>query len=275
MESDGVNKIVVITGSTRGIGLGLACEFLKRECSVVISSRTPDAVTQTVSALAQEYDAARVFGCACDVAHYDQVQTLWDAAHQHFGRIDIWINNAGIGHPDIPFWELPHAQAAQVVDINLTGTLYGTHVALNGMRAQGGGFIYMMEGFGSTGRTREGMSVYGSTKAAVHYFARALLKDTANSDVKIGSLSPGMVVTDFVSDQYKGREEEYQRAKDAFNLFGDRVETVTPWLVENMLKNDRTGARFQWLTQSKFFGRLFMSRFKKRDLFRDASAYDS
>lgn len=270
-----MNKIVVITGSTRGIGLGLAREFLKRDCGVVISSRTPDAVTQTVSALAEEFDAARVFGCACDVSEYAQVQTLWDAAQKHFGRVDIWINNAGIGHPDIPMWELPPAQMAQVVDINLTGTLYGTHVALKEMRAQGGGFIYMMEGFGSTGRTREGMSVYGSTKAAVHYFAQALLKDTANSVVKIGSLSPGMVVTDFVSDQYKGREDEYQRAKDAFNLFGDRVETVTPWLVENMLKNEKTGARFQWLTQGKFFGRLFMSRFKKRDLFRDAAAYDS
>lgn len=270
-----MGKIVVITGSTRGIGLGLAREFLKRECSVVISSRSPDAVAQTVADLGKEFDAARVFGCACDVSEYGQVQALWDAAQQKFGRIDIWINNAGIGHPDIPFWELAPAQIAPVADINLTGTMYGAHVALNGMRAQGGGFIYMMEGFGSTGRTREGMSVYGSTKAAVHYFAQALLKDTANSNVKIGSLSPGMVVTDFVSDQYKGREDEYQRAKDAFNLFGDRVETVTPWLVENMLKNDKTGARFQWLTQTKFFGRLFLSRFKKRDLFSDAAAYDS
>lgn len=262
-----MSKIVLITGSTRGIGFGLAREFLKRECSVVISSRTQDAVTSAVQTLTQEFEAARVFGFPCDVAQYAQVEALWDAAQKHFGRIDIWINNAGIGHPDIPFWELPPAQIEQVVDINLIGTMYGTRVALNGMRKQGSGYIYMMEGFGSTGRTRPGLSVYGSTKAAIYYFSQALLPDTANAPVKIGSLSPGMVVTDFVSDQYKGRESEYQRAKDAFNLFGDRVETVTPWLADNVLKNEKTGARFQWLTTGKFFGRLLTSRFRKRNLF--------
>ena len=159
------------------------------------------------------------------------------------------------------------AEIDKTVGLNLIGLMYGSRVAINGMLAQGSGFLYNMYGFGSTGRFRVGMSIYGSTKRAVNYFTEALVKELAGQSVKVGSLSPGMVVTDLVSDQYKERPQDFQRAKDAFNLLGDRVETVTPWLVDRILSNDRSGANIHWLTGRKLFGRLLMGRFKKRDLF--------
>ena len=88
-------KTIVITGSTRGIGYGMATAFLEMGCAVVISGRQQAVVDQAVSALADRFGAEKVFGTACDVRKLDQVQGLWDAAAAHFGRIDIWINNAG------------------------------------------------------------------------------------------------------------------------------------------------------------------------------------
>ncbi len=91
-------KTVVITGSSRGIGLGLAKEFLKRDCSVVISARSKDRLDQEVINLGNEFGADRVMGKTCDMNNYDQVESLWNAAKEKFGKVDIWINNAGISN---------------------------------------------------------------------------------------------------------------------------------------------------------------------------------
>lgn len=262
-----MTKTVVVTGSTRGIGFGLAHEFLRRDCRVIVNGRSQTAVDAAVKDLAGRHGPDRVGGCPADMTVYDQVQQMWDQAVARLGRIDIWINNAGVAHPDVEFWKLPVAEIDKTVGINLIGLMYGSRVAINGLLAQGGGFLYNMYGFGSTGRFRLGMSIYGSTKRAVNYFTGALVKELAGQPVKVGALSPGMVVTDLVSDQYTERPQDFQRAKDAFNLLGDRVETVTPWLADRVLSNDRAGVNIQWLTGGKLFGRLLLARFKKRDLF--------
>lgn len=259
-------KTIVITGSTRGIGFGLARELLQRGSRVVVNGRTPAAADAAVSALSAQA-ADRVWGCAADVTDYDQVQRLWDQSLDHFGRIDIWINNAGLAHPDVPFWELPKSEVDRVVSVNLIGLMYGCRVAINGLLAQGGGFIYNMYGFGSTGHIRPGMSIYGATKRAVNYLTEALVVELKDRPVKVAAISPGMVITDLVTDQYTDRPQDFQRARDAFNLLGDRVETVTPWLADRVLGNDQSGADIRWLTGRKLVGRLIAARFRKRDLF--------
>ena len=115
-------------------------------------------------------------------------------------------------------------------------------VAINGMLAQGYGFIYNMYGFGSTGMLRTGMSIYGSTKRAVNYFTETLVKELADQPVKIGSLSPGMVITDLVSEQYKDRPKNLRRPS------GFSIYWATAWrmwrahLVDQILANDKNGA---------------------------------
>lgn len=167
-----MGKTIVITGSTRGIGFGLAADFLKRECHVVVNGRTQGAVDRAVKDLAGRCPPEHVFGQPGDMTNYDQVQQLWDAARSHFGSIDIWINNAGMAHPDLPFWKLPQDEIDKTVNLNVIGLMYGCRVAINGLLAQGGGFIYNMYGFGSTGMMRPGLSIYGSTKRAVNYLTR-------------------------------------------------------------------------------------------------------
>ncbi|HFB52617.1 MAG TPA: SDR family NAD(P)-dependent oxidoreductase, partial [Anaerolineae bacterium] len=82
-------KTIVITGSTRGIGRGLATEFLKRGCNVVISGRTADTVERALAELRRDFPAGRIAGHLCDVTDISQVQSLWDAAVAAFGQVDI------------------------------------------------------------------------------------------------------------------------------------------------------------------------------------------
>src|SRR5688572_27871885 len=122
--------VVVITGSTRGIGFGLARAFLERGCSVVVSGRTTEAVARSIERLG---GGDRLAGRACDVSDAGQVQALWDEAVRAFGRVDHWINNAGTCNRLRPFVELSPEEIAEVVQANVLGTMNGSHVALLGM----------------------------------------------------------------------------------------------------------------------------------------------
>ena len=260
-------KNIVITGSTRGIGYGLAEAFLRQGCAVAISGRTETSVHRATTALAAGYDSAQIFGHACDVTRFEQVQSLWEAAQSEFGRIDIWINNAGLGNPQLDFWKHPPEQLANVVQTNLLGTMYGSKVAITGLLAQTGGALYNMEGLGSNGRRVTGLTLYGTTKYGLRYLNEGLVEETRGTPVLVGTLSPGMVVTDLLTGQYQGRTEDWERAKRIFNILADRVETVCPWLAGQVLANKKHGTRITWLTRPKIITRFLMSPFRKRNLF--------
>jgi len=123
---------IVITGGTRGIGLGMTREFLRRGCNVAFCGRSAGSVEAASAGLAAEHGEERVLGVVCDVGEPDQVQSLWDAAASRFGGVDFWINNAGLGAPRRSFWELPEETAEAVVRTNLLGVMNGSRVAMRG-----------------------------------------------------------------------------------------------------------------------------------------------
>ncbi|MDH3993527.1 MAG: SDR family oxidoreductase, partial [Gammaproteobacteria bacterium] len=260
-------KTVVITGSTRGIGKGLAENFLARGCAVVISGRQQPAVDAVVAELGQRYGADKLAGMACEITDAGQLQVLWDHAVASFKRVDIWINNAGISVPRKPLHEAAPEDIARIVDINLGGLLQANRVALGGMLAQGSGQIWNMEGFGSGGQVQPGMCAYGATKRAVNYVNKALQKEIKGTAVQVCTLSPGIVVTDLLVGDYDTTSPEWEKSKKIFNILGDKVETVTPYLVDGILKADKSGAKVAWLTGGKAFRRFMTAGFNKRDLF--------
>jgi len=192
---------------------------------------------------------------------------LWDGAKNTFGKVDIWINNAGITTATKLVWELDPDEISQVVNTNVVGIIYGCQVALKGMIAQGSGQIYNMEGFGSSGMMRPGMTVYGTTKRALRYFTESLIEEARDKPIRIGTLAPGMVVTDFMLDELKRMSEEQRAEVSAiYNILADTVETVTPFLVEHMLKNDQSGAKIEWLTEEKVNARFEDEQYLQRNL---------
>ncbi|GIH80832.1 SDR family oxidoreductase [Planobispora longispora] len=253
-------RTVVVTGGTRGIGLGLVRAFLDRGHRVALCGSRAETVGKATAGL----PGSEILGLVADVTDRDQVRALWDGAAERFGRVDVWINNAGVSHTRAPLWELPDAEVRAVVGTNLVGVLNGSAVALAGMAAQGHGHLWNMEGLGSDGRAVPGLSVYGSTKRALTYLTRALVKEVPPG-VSAGLLSPGMVVTDLLTHDYD--PESFEKAKRIFNILADRVETVAPWLAERALSRACNGAHVRWLTPAKIAARFALAPVRRRDLF--------
>ena len=261
---------IVITGSTRGIGLGLAHEFLSRGHAVMISGRSQETVTATVNRLSNEYPTVEVMGQVCDVTRQPDVQALWDEASHLFGSVDIWINNAGRNNPKQHIHEMDLTEIEDTLDTNLLGMVRGSLVALRGMQAQGSGWIYNMEGFGSDGMIGLDQVPYGLSKYGLRYFTKALVRTVKNSAVKVGYLSPGIVTTQMAVPHKDKRGAFFYKNMKVMNILADHVETVAPWLVERILTADRNGAAIRWMTLPKVAGRFLSSLFKQRRVIEEA-----
>jgi NAD(P)-dependent dehydrogenase (short-subunit alcohol dehydrogenase family) len=261
-------KSIVITGSTRGIGYGLAENFLRLGQRVVISGRHQQSLEEALGNLTRDYPAERVRGLVCDMRDHGQVESLWQAAADAFGGVDIWINNAGVAQAQGAFWDLRPEQIQELIDTNVIGAMYGARTALKGMLAQGRGAFYNMEGLGSDGRWVEGLTLYGTSKRALNYLTDSLVREAAGSDVIVGAIRPGMVLTDLILKRYQGKDpSEWESARRIFNILADRVETVTPYLAERVLQNSRNGALISWLTPTKAMWRFLTAGLRKKDLF--------
>ncbi len=259
-------KVVVITGSTHGIGYGLADSFLSLGCKVAISSRSQDSVSKAVNSLQLKYSKDDVWGQVCDVSKYESVQSLWDNAKANFGRVEIWINNAGQSNPQAAFWLQSEEKIKSIVESNLLGEMYGVKVAISNMLQQGFGAVYNMLGLGSNGMHVDGWALYGSTKYAIKYLTDALIKETKGKPVLIGSISPGMVITDLLVGEDENHFRDSKKMKRIFNILADKVETVTPWLAKTILNNKKHGKNIAWLTKRKIAFRFLISPFYKRNI---------
>ncbi|QSO46834.1 SDR family oxidoreductase [Alicyclobacillus mengziensis] len=259
---------VVITGSSRGLGFAMAERFLRAGYDVTLSGRSEDTLLTAANRLGTY--KGHILAVVCDVRDRRDVIRLWESAVEGFGTIDIWINNAGINQPDLHLWDISPEDVDHVVETNLLATIYGSQVAMQGMLRQKKGYIFNMEGFGSNEMQQAGLNLYGTTKRALTYFTTALAKEAKDTPVKVGLLSPGMMVTDFIT-QTEGIINDPEKSRKIFNILGDKPETVADFLVSKMIAGPKNGARIAWLTKSKATYRFMTAGFRKRDLFTDSS----
>ena len=265
---------VVITGSTQGLGFGYASEFLNRGHNVVVSGRTQAGVEAALERLAADPAAGggRVIGVACEVSRMQDVQDLWDHAVAAFGRVDIWLNNAGYARTGVAFIDNTPAQIEAMVRANVIGSINAAQVAVAGMARQGGGQLYLtLGGGGASGRVVPGMAVYSTTKRAVKYLAGALVKErreARDDSIRIGTISPGVNVTEGLLREIRALPAAARaRALKQLEFIGEHVGTTTPWIVERILASTRQGDDITWLTNSRLLGRAFSTLFgRKRNL---------
>jgi len=261
-------KHILITGSTRGIGFGLAKRFLEAGLRVTINGTTQPNVDMAVEKLRTMFPSGQIQGFAANVSNKNEVEALWENTSKGFDKIDIWINNAGIDQPHKKTWDIDPESIGNLIGTNITGVIHGSIVAFTGMMKQGEGQIFNMEGFGSDGMMMRNMTVYGTSKRAVRYFTRSMSKEAIHSPVRIGTLSPGMVMTDFLLKSLKENPAEAEKNKKIFNILADDVDTVTHYLSVQILKNTKNNAHIAWLTKQKVMWRFMKSLFVKRDLFK-------
>jgi len=260
-------KSIVITGSTRGIGWEMALGFLRAGCRVTISGRGGQLAGDRKALLA-EFEGRYIY-VPCDVRKEADVRGLWDASARKWGRVDIWINNAGQNAPHACAFDSSDACTDAVIQTNITGMVRGARVASKGMIPQKQGAIYSMEGLGSDGRVMPRTVLYGMTKRALTYFMKGLALELAGTGVIAGTLSPGMMLTDFILKNPDGdpspvlRDERFRKV---FNILADRPETVAAFFVPRILANTRNGARIAWMTGWRAALRFLSAPFRKREL---------
>ncbi len=260
----GTPKSVVITGSTRGIGLAMAVEFLKAGCRVTVSGRG-EALPAAAAAALAPFEGNWTY-VPCDVRSREASQRLWDASVERWGGVDVWVANAGRNAPHAVAWETDEDAVDCVVQTNLTGMILGTQVAAAEMVRRGHGAIYAMEGLGSNDMFQPKTILYGTTKRALTYYLQGLAKELEGTGVLAGRLSPGMMLTDFITKAPDGTPSdvlEDERFRRVFNILGDRPETVAAFLVPRMLANRKNGVRIAWLTNAKAMGRFLTAGRRK------------
>lgn len=192
------DKVIVITGSSRGLGLAVAQAAAAEGGKVVLSSRTADAVEQAVAGLRSAGREAS--GMVCDVSDMAQVEALADFAVRTYGRFDVWINNAGYAPPFGPTAHVPSAAFLHAVQTNIIGTYNGTLVALRTFLPEARGKLINILGRGSDGRPAPMQNGYAASKAWERSFTLGLAKEYEDSGVGIFALNPGMMSTDFLTD---------------------------------------------------------------------------
>ena len=189
------DKVVVITGSTRGFGYVTAQELLKAGATVVVSGRSRDALNQAVSSLSE---FGNVTGWTCDVREEEQVYALARQTVEKFGRIDVWINNAGYSAGSGVTLDIHPEKVVDMFMSNDMGTFYGTQAALHFMLERKDGTLINLYGAGSNGKAASPMGMYATTKAWITSFTRTLAKEMKGTGVKIIAFSPGMMATDML-----------------------------------------------------------------------------
>lgn len=262
-------KNIVITGSTRGIGFGLAKYFLEHQHNVVINGTSDTSLSRALGEFEVYVTKGQVVGVVGDVTKVETHERLVEKAVDAFGHIDMWINNAGIEQKIVPFFEHSPEGVAKIMNVNIMGVVYGSQAAYNHMNGHKGGYIYNMEGLGSDGRTVAKQIFYGGSKRALRYISRGMALEAKDSLVKIGTISPGMVATDFLKSGIIDDTEESRRRLKFYNILADRVEDVAKFLCEKMLTNTKNDSRIFWLTTPKVMKRFLTSPFVKRDVFSD------
>lgn len=229
------DAVVVVTGSTRGIGRAIAEGCAERGATVVLSSRGDEAVRRSVHEFASS--GWRASGVACDVSRHADVEALFEHALDYHGRIDVWVNNAGLSAGYRYLDDVPAEELDTIVSTNLLGTMYGCRLLVPYLRERGG-VLLNVGGRGFRGDATPYTAAYAATKAAVASLTRSIAAE--NRDVPrlhVHMLVPGMVPTGFYEDialspRLESRRHAVGRALRAFGVSLGEVADKTAALLD-------------------------------------------
>ena len=183
-------KTWFITGTSRGFGREWTEAALERGDKVAATARSTDTLQDLV-----ERFGDRILPLALDVANRDDCFTAVKAAHEHFGRLDVVINNAGYGQFGM-VEEISEHEARRQMETNFFGALWVTQAALPYLRAQGSGRILQISSIGGIGAFTN-LSLYHASKWALEGFSEALAQEVAEFGIKVTLIEPGGFSTDW------------------------------------------------------------------------------
>jgi NAD(P)-dependent dehydrogenase (short-subunit alcohol dehydrogenase family) len=231
-----LNKVALVTGAARGIGLSVAKRFLADGFCVALLDIDGESLAKSVMALARPDEALAL---TCDVADASQVALAFAGIERRFGRLDALVNNAGVA-VFAPLMETSDADWSRVLAVNLTGPFLCTKAAVPLMRNHGGGAIVNITSISGL-RASTLRSAYGTSKAGLAHLTKQLAVELAELGIRVNGVAPGPVDTamakavhsaeiradyhDAIPLNRYGLEEELAEA--VFFLCSDRASYIT------------------------------------------------
>jgi NAD(P)-dependent dehydrogenase (short-subunit alcohol dehydrogenase family) len=191
-QNDLQNKVALVTGGTRGIGRAIAQQMLEEGMRVAICGTSPRTVDAALEKLSPK---GNVLGLVADVSQLPEVKQLVAAVHQAFGTIDVLVNNAGIG-VFRPTAELDPSDWDRMISLNLSGAYYCSHEILPILKQAGGGDIVNISSLAGKNPFAGGAG-YNASKFGLIGFSEALMLDHRNAGIRVTSVMPGSVATEF------------------------------------------------------------------------------
>src|SRR5215213_4377792 len=218
------NKIVIVTGGTKGIGEGCVRMFTDAGAKVVFCARK----REEGDALANELNSSgkgEAYFVKCDVSKPDELQNLISQTIEKYGRIDCLINNAGWHPPHKSIDDFSIEEFQDLLNINLVSIFAACKFALPYLRKTRGNIINMSSLVGAIGQLHA--VTYVATKGAISAFTKALAIDEARFDVRVNSVAPGNIYTPLWQEAIDASEnpEQTRAAGDAAQLLG-RMGTI-------------------------------------------------
>ncbi len=260
-------QTAVVTGSTRGLGLAIARAFVREGAHVVVSSRTAAAVEDAVAMLGPDV----VEGVVADVSRREAHEALLGAALERFGRLDVWVNNAGVSGAYGPTPAIADEDFLRVLDTNVRGVYFGSMAASRHFLALGGGKLINILGRGERGPVVN-QNAYASSKAWVRSFTLALARETQGRGVGVFAFNPGLMLTDLVGEvrAVRGYEAKLRPFATVLRLWGEDPSVPAEIVLElaSAATDGRTGLTRSMLTPRRMLAGV--ARDLRRRLLREA-----
>jgi chlorophyll(ide) b reductase len=208
LKSERLNKKqlnVVITGGTRGLGRAFTNEFSKKGDNVFILSRSQKDIDILKN------NSKFIYGKQCDIKNKDELQyVINNDILKKFNTIDVWINNAGMSGGSRNLIDLDNDKIKDIIETNLLGSCISCKLMYEIMSKQKtGGSIFNLAGAGSNGSASPLYSVYGSTKAGIVQLSKSLQNEWKNSNVDLHIISPGMMLTELLTENASDETIEF------------------------------------------------------------------
>jgi 3-oxoacyl-[acyl-carrier protein] reductase len=203
-------KVAVVTGGTRGIGWSIARALVREGASVFVCGRDPRRVEAAIEELRK--NDGRADGFAADVRRYEDCRRLIAAAAERFGGLDILVNNAGVGVFK-PVDQISVEEWDEVIGTNLSGVFYCSREAIPWMRRRGGGYIFNISSLAAI-NPMPGGAAYNASKFGLNGFTEAMMQDVRYDGIRVSTIMPGSVDTDFAAQPGAKKRETWKLTGD-------------------------------------------------------------